>query len=201
MTTKIKDESDDDELREMKEDDENENAQICVFTNRCFKTKNMAMRYTELLYLAQFHTPSMLDLHIGESKGKKGCSLSCLMVFENKNAWSEFCTSSFRAKEMTMIKGSMYDGESEDIYETYHMSIPSISKLSRKEKTVDSVSQSIENDRKSNSSSFHYDESENNESDNSIWIREDQDNVLIFSIGLSLCIFFLSLVFFHVGVI
>ena len=189
-------------LGEINQDEQKESATpICVFQKRCFKTKNMAMRYTELMYLAHFHTPSMLDIHIGESRGKKGCSLSCVMVFETKASWSEFCTSSFRTKEMTMIKGSIYGDEVEDIYEQYHMSVPSISKLSRK-KTLDSVSENVSSGTTHDDSLLDNDETEtrNGDDDNSIWIREDQDNVLAFSIGFSLFVFFLSLVFFHLGV-
>ena len=204
LTTKTEDESHGErKLGEINQGEQKESAtSVCVLQRRCFKTKNMAMRYTELMYLAHFHTPSMLDIHIGESKGKKGCSLSCAMVFESKAAWSAFCTSSFRTKEMTMIKGSIYGDDVEDIYEQYHMSIPSISKLSRKETLVDSVSQKLSVGTH-DSLLLDNDEAEtgsNDDDDNSIWIREDQDNVLIFSIGFSLFVFFLSLVFFHLGV-
>ena len=67
------------------------------------------------------------------------------------------------------------------------MSIPSISKLSRK-KTLDSVSEKLSSGTTHDGSLLDNDETEtgNDDDDNSIWIREDQDNVLAFSIGFSL---------------
>jgi hypothetical protein len=177
------------------------NVPICVLQLRCFKTKNMAMRYTELMYLAQFHTPSMLDLHIGESKGKKGCSLCICLLFENREAWSNFCMSSFRTKEMTMIKGSLYGEEKEEIYESYHMSVPSISKPSSMGNSDDSLLDKTSNDKSSSSMGSSDCRSNNNhdEAYHSTWILKDQDNVLILFIGISLFVFFLFLVLVHTG--